>query len=429
MFFQEKIESFKKDTIIPNIFFEQILPIVNPIMLKIYLYAYYLSQNEDASENFKINSNEALAEKLEVSLDDILACWDFFESCGLITKHRINEEQAHLFSVEFKNLKDIGLKKSPKSISSEELLVAYQNEDYRKMYDQIEQITQLPLMHHDMKKINEFIQQYNLPKELIVEAVKFNLYRKKSKSMDSALGVLRNWYLDGVRSSEDLDTMLKQKEKRYVEYKRILSNFGEYRLPTKPEEEMMDMWLDEYKFSIEVIENALKKTTSIKSPNMNYLNGILKNWHEKVKENAIKDLEQGKVTVDEPKEDKQEYRAKILRFINFTQKTMTKKEVDALDFLYENYHSEDVLLAIKWLRERTIPITLNNICKMLVDPSMNEDDKIGMEEINKIETKSPIKKRGQDASKAKGSEAGEMDELERKLQKRLFEKLSQRGNN
>ena len=103
MFFQEKIESFKKDTIIPNIFFEQILPIVNPLMLKIYLYAYYLSQNEDASENFKINSNEALAEKLEVSLDDILACWDFFESCGLITKHRINEEQAHLFSVEFKN--------------------------------------------------------------------------------------------------------------------------------------------------------------------------------------------------------------------------------------------------------------------------------------------------------------------------------------
>lgn len=424
MFFQEKIESFKKDTSIPNVFFEQILPIVNPMMLKIYLYAYYLSQNEDTEELSGINSNELLAEKLEVSLDDVLACWDFFESCGLIIKHRIDEERAQSFSVEFKNLKDIGLTKEPKKESREELIVAYQNEEYKKMYDQIEQIMQLPLMHNDMMKINDFIKQYNLPKDLVVEAVKFNLYRKKSKSIASALGIMRNWYLEGIRSSEDLDTMLKQKEKRYVEYKKILANFGEYRLPTKPEEEMMDIWLDEYKFSLEVIENALKKTTSIKSPNMNYLNGILKNWNEKIKENAEK---APKETIVSPsfKEDKREYREKILKFVNFSRKTMNKKEIDALDFLYENYHSDDVLLAIKWLKEKNMQVDLENVCKMLIDPSMNEDEKIGMEEIRKIQDDSPYQNKNK-SSKNKDKDNTGMDELERRLQKRLFEKLAQK---
>lgn len=424
MFFQEKIESFKKDTSIPNVFFEQILPIVNPMMLKIYLYAYYLSQNEDTEELSGINSNELLAEKLEVSLDDVLACWDFFESCGLIIKHRIDEERAQSFSVEFKNLKDIGLTKEPKKESREELIVAYQNEEYKKMYDQIEQIMQLPLMHNDMMKINDFIKQYNLPKDLVVEAVKFNLYRKKSKSIASALGIMRNWYLEGIRSSEDLDTMLKQKEKRYVEYKKILANFGEYRLPTKPEEEMMDIWLDEYKFSLEVIENALKKTTSIKSPNMNYLNGILKNWNEKIKENAEK---APKETIASPsfKEDKREYREKILKFVNFSRKTMNKKEIDALDFLYENYHSDDVLLAIKWLKEKNMQVDLENVCKMLIDPSMNEDEKIGMEEIRKIQDDSPYQNKNK-SSKNKDKDNTGMDELERRLQKRLFEKLAQK---
>lgn len=424
MFFQEKIESFKKDTSIPNVFFEQILPIVNPMMLKIYLYAYYLSQNEDTEELSGINSNELLAEKLEVSLDDVLACWDFFESCGLITKHRIDEERAQSFSVEFKNLKDIGLTKETKKESREELIVAYQNEEYKKMYDQIEQIMQLPLMHNDMMKINDFIKQYNLPKDLVVEAVKFNLYRKKSKSIASALGIMRNWYLEGIRSSEDLDTMLKQKEKRYVEYKKILANFGEYRLPTKPEEEMMDIWLDEYKFSLEVIENALKKTTSIKSPNMNYLNGILKNWNEKIKENAEKAPKETTL-IPSAKEDKREYREKILKFVNFSRKTMNKKEIDALDFLYENYHSDDVLLAIKWLKEKNMQVDLENVCKMLIDPSMNEDEKIGMEEIRKIQDDSPYQNKNK-SSKSKDKENTGMDELERRLQKRLFEKLAQK---
>lgn len=52
-------------------------------------------------------------------------------------------------------------------------------------------------------------------------------------------------------------------------------------MPTKVEEELMNKWLDEYKFSMEVIEEAFAKSIRIKSPNMKYVDGILRNWHEK----------------------------------------------------------------------------------------------------------------------------------------------------
>lgn len=463
MFFQEKIEKEKRETSIPNTFFEQILPIVTPLMLKIYLYAYYLSKNQETDEKDFINTNEQLAEKLEISLDEVLSCWDFFESCGLIIKHRINEEQAQSFSVEFKNLLNVGLSSKPITVTTDELLVAYQNEEYKKMYDQIEQTIQIPLMHFDMTKINEFIKQYNVPKELIVEAVKFNLYRKKSKSMSSALGILRNWYLDGIRCTQDLDTMLRSKEKRYLEYKKILANFGEYRLPTKPEEDMMDIWLDEYKFSIEVIESALSKTTAIKSPNMKYLNGILKNWNEKLQEKeSDKKLEeeanplQIKPGMDEhtfmqDKENKDEFREKVFRVINFTRKTMNKSEIDSLNFLYEHYHSDDVELSAKWLKEKSKNVTLENICRILIDPSMNDEQgqygknyvvpapkkpleaklvskQVTLLDIKEIDKKKNFKNIGKSNAQGKSysKDPNEMDEIERKLQKRLFERLAKK---
>lgn len=432
MFFQEKTDIQKRETSIPNTFFEQILPIVNPVMLKIYLYAYYLSKNQEYDQEESIDSNESLSEKLDVSLDDVLSCWDFFESCGLITKHSINDEQAQSFSVEFKNLLSVGLASKPSKVTTDELLVAYQNEEYKKMFDQIEQSIQIPLMHYDMTKINEFIKQYNVPKDLVVEAVKFNLYRKKSKSVASALGILRNWYLDGIRSSEDLDVMLRNKEKRYLEYKKILASLGEYRLPTKPEEEMMNIWLDDYKFTIEVIEDALSKTTAIRSPNMNYLNGILKNWNEKLKDKDAKKENSGPVSsamIGFEREDKNNFREKIFKLVKFSRKTMNKSEIDSLSFLYEHYHFDDIELAAKWLKEKGTPASLENLCKILLDPSMNEEsEKVTLEDIRNIEPDFPSRYKAKDQTKSRslGDKPQEMDDLEKRLQKKLFEKLAKK---
>lgn len=404
MFFQEKIKDERKETAIPNSFFTQVLPILGSEMTKIFMYAYYLSKNPEIED---VKTNEDLAKKLNLAIEDILKAWDFFEACGLIIKHRVNQEVASEFSIEFKDLHKVaGIQTEQK----QEVDHTVQSQEYRKMYDKIESITGMPLLPHDARKINEVLREYNLPKELVVEAFKLNLYRKKSSSVSLALGILRNWYLDGIRTTQDLETTMKHKEQRYLEYKSILQGLGEYRLPTKPEEEMMDSWLDQYNFTVEVILSALAKTTSIKSPNMKYLNGILTNWNDKIKEENPESIQSGQILKVE-KEPRDEYTAKILKMVGFTKKSMTREELKKLNFLYEHYHSDDVELGAKWLKAKNAPISLDYLARFLYDSNMEKDPfrqetkdektvggkKVGIEEIEKLKDHKPkVKAKTQD---------------------------------
>lgn len=404
MFFQEKIKDERKETAIPNSFFTQVLPILGSEMTKVFMYAYYLSKNPEIED---VKTNEDLAKKLNLKIEDILNAWDFFEACGLIIKHRVNQEVASEFSIEFKDLHQVaGIKTEQK----QEVDHSIQSQEYRKMYDKIESITGMPILPHDARKINETIREYNLPKELVIEAFKLNLYRKKSSSVSLALGILRNWYLDGIRTTQDLETTMKHKEQRYLEYKSILQGLGEYRLPTKPEEEMMDSWLDEYNFTVEVILSALAKTTAIKSPNMKYLNGILTNWKDKLKEENPESIQTGQILKVE-KEPRDEYIAKILKLVGFTKKSMTREELKRLNFLYEHYHSDDVELGAKWLKSKNSPMSLDYLARFLYDSNMEKDPfkpevkgaetlegkKVGIEEIQKLKDHKPkIKAKVQD---------------------------------
>ncbi|MDO4712010.1 MAG: DnaD domain protein, partial [Peptostreptococcaceae bacterium] len=269
MFFLEDRSLHHRDMVLPHSFFELVMPLLSPEphAVAIYLFAYYMSVNpyDDVEP---IHDHKSLAEKLGVSIDDVYKTWKICEDYGLLKKHPLDEEVAGSYSIEFRDLRTITGKTRSKPLSSDELLVAYQNEEYKKMYDRIEQTIKYPLSPSDIRKIHQMICDLNVSKDLVVEAVLYSMYKKNSRSISLALGVLRNWHLDGIRTVEDLDQMMQGKEKRYLEYKKILRAMGEYRSATEPEKELMDMWLDEYGFDIEAVLDAVGKTISIKSPNL-----------------------------------------------------------------------------------------------------------------------------------------------------------------
>ena len=278
MFFIQKRDLHHLDTVIPNSFFELVLPMLSqkPHALAVFMMGYYQSVAErELSEQIK--SNREMAEELGISLDDVYEAWAYCESLGLIKKHTLDEEVAGSYSIEFRDLRTITGKPRSKAPSSDELIAVYKNEEYKKMYDRIEQTIKYPLTSIDIQKIHQTLAEFNISKELAVEAVLFTLYKKKSRSISMAMGVLRNWYMDGIRTVEDLEQMMQGKEQRYLEYKKILYALGEYRSPTEPEREMMDMWLDEYRFDLESILDAVSKTITIKSPNLKYVDGVLRN--------------------------------------------------------------------------------------------------------------------------------------------------------
>lgn len=381
MFFLEKRLLHHQDTVIPNSFFELILPILasEPYVLGIYLYAYYLTLN--SNEDIEIRSNQELADRLGVSIDEVYHTWKVCEEIGLVKKHVLDEEVAGAYSLEFRDLRTVRGKSKTEGISTEELLIAYQNEEYKKMYDRIEQTIKYPLSPTDIRKIHQVITEFNISKDLVVEAVLYSMYKKNSRSISLAMGVLRNWHLDGIRTVEDLEQMMQGKEKRYLEYKKILRAMGEYRGPTEPEKEMMDMWLDEYNFDLDSVLAAVGKTISIKSPNLKYVDGVLRN--------QLKEIQKQPAMPMLPSEDSQsdfEMRTKILELIRFPRKSLRRDEKDDLDELAREYHFGDIEVAYRYLLKNGQEVTLANILRLFKgEDTQDRRQKITLDQVRRIE--------------------------------------------
>ncbi|MFC4803585.1 DnaD domain protein [Filifactor villosus] len=391
MFFKEEIHREALDTPIPNVFFSQVLPIVEPLFLKIYLYGYYLCQGEQ-SETF---DNRFLAETLNVSLDDVMQAWDFFESCNLIAKHRPEGADTWDYSVEFKNLKRFYNARGEVDISRERALVFKKNEEYEKMYDKIESILGMIVMSHQQRSINEYISTHNISKELVVEAFRYCVHNRGSRSVNHAMSILRIWYSEGVRTVEDLGDFLMQRGERYGIYKKVLSFLGEYRLPTKAEEKLIDKWIDEYRFGIDVIEEAFSKATAIKSPNMRYVDGILRNWNEQTGELNLRKKENAQ------KKDPTLFRIHILEELGIARDPLTKEDIKALRYLYEHFSLEEITKTIEYMKKLNYKKSIRELYRLMKYPTVDDikhrkqetsEFEIGREEIREVLSRKKLTK-------------------------------------
>jgi DnaD/phage-associated family protein len=103
--------------------------------------------------------------------------------------------------------------------------------------------------------------------------------------------VAENWKSRNIRNSFDLDNYsIEYKKFKDVRVK-IVKKLKLNRNLTEYEEEYVTKWVMDYGYNFEIIELALKKTTSKTNPNFNYLNSIISDWHNnnlKTKEDILK---------------------------------------------------------------------------------------------------------------------------------------------
>ena len=332
MFFLSNTNEAKSYTLIHNVFFEQIMPYLDDKYLKVYMYTYYLANNID---KIGVKNNEDIAKDLNIDYLDVISAFDYLEKFNLIRKHYVENSQSDNYSIEILSLN----KYSKKQETTYEMeYISSKNEKLRQMYDKIEEITKVHLNAYDIKKIDTTIKNNDIAYEVVVEAFKFIYYNNKSVNVNEALNTLKLWIREGIYTSKDLDNSLSNINERYATYRKILKYFGEYRLPTKPEMKKMDKWIDEYCFSIEVIEKAIDETLKIKSPNFRYLDAILDKWYEL--------YTRTRKILQKDKKDYTNFKVEIMKLQN-TDRKITEDEEKKLSFLYKNYPLDTVFSAIK----------------------------------------------------------------------------------
>ncbi len=118
---------------------------------------------------------------------------------------------------------------------------------------------------------------------LLASASKYFAEREnQGKSLNYVYRTAVNYHKEGITTLEALQQKFVEQDKMAGFEQRIRAMFGMgARNLTPKEKKYFSTWLYEYKYDIQIVEYAYNITVDTKgTPNINYTNGVLKNWYE-----------------------------------------------------------------------------------------------------------------------------------------------------
>jgi len=258
------------NTDIPDVFFTEYLSQANGDFIKVYLYMLFLSKY---GKDIKIND---LSKKLDLPLKIIQDAIKYWEDLSVITK----KNTGYILN----NIQELELHKlyKPKvSLSADTIKQTAQNQYRAKAIENINneffQGIMSPSWYSD---IDLWFKKYSFDEEVMIALFRY-CFNRSALHRNYIQTVADAWYKNNIKTFNDLDIYYEKQEKLNKICKSISKKLGYTRQLTQYEEAYVEKWTIDYNFSLDIIEIALKKTTSKSNPNFDYLDKLLTDWHDR----------------------------------------------------------------------------------------------------------------------------------------------------
>ena len=257
-------------TEIPDIFFTEYLSCASGDFIKIYLCLVFLSKYD---KDIKITD---LSKKLNLPFNVIQAGLTFWEENGVITK----KTNGYILN----SLQELELHKSytPNLTLTPEAIEKNSKNQYRAKA--IESINNLyfqgimsPSWYSD---IDLWFKKYEFDEQVMVALFDY-CFGKSALHKNYVQTVAEAWSKNNIKTYNDLESYYQKYDNMNKIKKAICKKLGRYTALTEFEEEYIEKWILEYGYDLNVINIALKKTTSKSNPNFDYLDKLLSDWHER----------------------------------------------------------------------------------------------------------------------------------------------------
>lgn len=281
MFFKSIGDENYSDVMIPSLFFDLYIPIANGNQIKVYLLGYksaFLYRGFHSDEM----DNQAMANIIGITEDEVISAWKFWENMGIIKIHNRDDGLA----IEFLDIKTEYLSKHTRSKSSKEnldnTLDTASSFEYVNMYNKIEKIAGRVLTPPEKIDILDSLKLYDFETDIAVKAFERAAEDNgRIKSVKYVIGIMKSWFDNSVKSEEDIEFLEESRSDKKENYKTVFRALGFNRTPTEFEKEAIDRWVFEYKMSMDVILKACSKSVNTSNPNIRYFDKIITSWHEK----------------------------------------------------------------------------------------------------------------------------------------------------
>ena len=258
------------NTQIPDIFFAEYLSEAPADYIKVYLYVVFLSKYD---KDVKVND---LSKKLGLPLKTIQESMKYWEENGVITK----KNNGYILN----NLQEIELHKlyKPKTaLSAEQIQKSAESQHRAKAIEHINSKYFSGLMPTSWyPDIELWFKKYNFDEEVMIALFGY-CFDRSALSKPYIQKVAEAWAQNNIKTFNDLDVYYEKQEKIKVLANTISKKLGLHRGLSEYEYGYIEKWNIDYGYNLDIIEIALKKTTSKANPNFDYLNKLLTDWNDR----------------------------------------------------------------------------------------------------------------------------------------------------
>lgn len=257
------------DTLVPDLFILNYMNLLEPLDVKIYIYILFLCKNVLEQDK------PTIAKKIGISEDELESSLSRLQAEGIVIK----TTQGYIIS----DLKENEINKTyiPKI---EPRKTKAQTEQERKRIAAASAINESffqGLMSLGWyTDISTMFENYSFSEEVMIALFHY-CQERKALNKKYVHAVAESWNNGGVKTFEDLEEFLESYDKVVKIKQKISKALRINRNFTKYEEQYIDKWIKDFGYDFNMIEEALKRTVSKSNPSLNYVNGILSNWHKK----------------------------------------------------------------------------------------------------------------------------------------------------
>ncbi|MEG2348625.1 MAG: DnaD domain protein [Clostridia bacterium] len=257
------------DTEVSDLFILNYMSTLEENDVKVYMYMLFLSQKNIEMEK------STIAKKAGISEQELEIAFDRLQLESLITKTTQGYIITDLKEVEINKtyIPKIEPKKTKNQTDQERKRIAAATAINESFFQGIMSLG----WYTD---ISTMFENYMFSEEVMIALFHY-CQERKALNKKYVHAVAETWYKGEVKTFEQLEEFLENYDKIIKIKQKICKALRINRNFTKYEEQYIDVWIKDFGYDFEMIEEALKRTVSKSNPSINYVNGILSNWNKK----------------------------------------------------------------------------------------------------------------------------------------------------
>lgn len=266
MHIEESRKLLVSDTLVPDIFITEYLPVLGGLAIKIYIYSLLIVRSK------KNITESELSTRMGTDNESVKAALTELASHELISFTEKGFEFSDIKAQEIEKIYRLKTSQTPVDLLSKDLL-----SEREKMMADISKTFFSGVMSPSWYcEIDNWFDRYRFEPQVVYALFNECKRRKKLDSKAYIAKVAQNWSNHNIVTYQDLNAYFLSYDKISKIFKKVgqklRKNITEY------DEELITKWVEKMEFEFDVIEIALRKTSKLASPNLDFTNKIIEEW-------------------------------------------------------------------------------------------------------------------------------------------------------